>query len=247
VISRRAAMFGAAATLLLNRLSFVQDEDDTDWRRALRDAINNKSPFTLGRCLPPPDDVSWKEARAILDGAPLSRVNPYAIANYFVSSIPAKYQRAWPEPDPRHCTYANPVVVMFFLATTRQPDGDATPWCSAFVNWCLHRAGVPGTRDAGSQSFAVWGHQVWSKNDGPLPTSARTGDIAVFQDLSDPRFGHVCFFKQISTSRPMSIEVLGGNQLVGKKPNQLHLIDVATFRVDGNLELRSIRTTDGLR
>jgi uncharacterized protein (TIGR02594 family) len=245
MVPRRRVMFGAAASLVLHRFSWAQDENN-DWRSALEEAIRNKSPITLGHCFPPPTDPAWKEAHAILDASP-SNVTPYEIAMYFIHSVPPKYQQAWPEPDSRHCTNANPVVVMFFLATKRNPDGDITPWCSAFVNWCLRRAGVNGTKDAGSQSFADWGREVWSRSDGPLPTSARTGDVAVFQDLNKPGRGHVCFFIKISDKQPHSIEVIGGNQLVGAKPNQLHLIDIATFRVDTSLQLRSIRTTDGIR
>jgi len=111
-----------AASLFLNRLSLAQDEN-TDWESALKEAIRNKSPITLGHCLPPPTDPSWKEAHAILDGAP-KNVTPYEIAMYFIDSVPPKYQQAWPEPDFQHCTDANPVVVMFFLATNRKPDCD---------------------------------------------------------------------------------------------------------------------------
>jgi uncharacterized protein (TIGR02594 family) len=244
MISRRDVVFGSAAALLFRSLSFAQA--DSDWRKALQDAIDNNSPITLGRCLPPASDDSWKEAHAILDRAP-TNVTPFAIANYFIDSVPTKYQQAWPELDPKHCTYANPVIVMFFLATASTPQGDQTAWCSAFVNWCLDRSGIKGTGNAGSQSFGAWGREIWSASNGPLPTSAHAGDIAVFQDLAQPQRGHVCFFKRISEKSPMSIEVLGGNQLVGRKPEQLHLIDVATFRVDGNLRLRSVRSAQGLR
>ena len=104
--------------------------------------------------------------------------------------------------------------------------------------------------NASSQSFADfdWGQEVWRRSDSEaMPISAKTGDIAVFQRLSDPRHGHVCFFYKISEEQPKSIEVLGGNQIVMSGGHKVHLIDIKTLRIDGDLKLRSIRTTDGLR
>jgi uncharacterized protein (TIGR02594 family) len=248
VIPRREALYALLAFLLAPSRLSAQGQDD-DWKAALQDAISNKTTLTLGHKIPPPDDISWKEAHAILSGAPL-RGTPFAVANYFVNSIPTKYQQAWPEPDPNHPTYANPVIVLLFLATKTVPSGDTTAWCSAFVNWCLGRVGILGTKNASSQSFADlnWGREVWSRTDsGLMPISAKTGDIAIFQHLSDPRYGHVCFFQKISEDQPKSVEVLGGNQIVRSGRQKLHLIDVKTLRIDGDLQLRSIRTNDGLR
>jgi hypothetical protein len=80
-----------------------------------------------------------------------------------------------------------------------------------------------------------------------MPISAKTGDIAIFQRLSDPEHGHVCSFQKISEDQPKSIDVLGGNQIVRSGRQKVHLIDIKTLRVDGDLQLRSIRTHDGLR
>jgi uncharacterized protein (TIGR02594 family) len=246
MIPRRRAIFGALATLLTASTSRAQDDD---WQRALKDAIDNKNPVTLGHILPPPDDKSWKEAHAILSAAP-SKATPFEVARYFVTSVPTKYQQAWPEPDPQHPTFANPLIVLLFLATKTTPCGDVTAWCSAFVNWCLTRVGVVGTANANSQSFVEknWGEEVWSRTAASeMPTSAVTGDIAIFQDLSKPTQGHVCFFSKISNKQPKSIEVLGGNQIIKLGKDKIHLIDVTALRTDGNLQLRSIRTRKGLR
>jgi uncharacterized protein (TIGR02594 family) len=243
MISRRQAITGSLSTLFLSKASKAQDQD---WQKALAASIRNQDTVTLGHILPPPDDKSWKEAHDILSAAP-AHVAPYRIAEYFVKSVPEKYQQSWPEPNFSHPTFANPVIVLFFVATNLDPAGDTTAWCAAFANWCLQRAGIDGTMSAGSQSFKNWGRPVWSKGDGGMPTAAKLGDVAVFRRLSKPGFGHVCFFKQISTKQPSSIEVLGGNQIRGTGTNRVHLIDGDTMRVDGDLELYAIRTQEGLR
>jgi len=246
MISRREAIYGAFATLLASSTLSAQDDD---WQSALAEAIRNKSPLTLGRVLPPPNDVAWKEAHAILSSAPLTGT-PFEVAQYFVTSVAPKYQRAWPEPDPAHPTLANPLIVLFFLATHTTPSGDTTAWCSAFVNWCLARVGIRGTMNASSQSFADlgWGEEVWNRSNGePMPTTAKPGDLAIFQRLSDPQHGHICFFSKISEQQPKSIEVLGGNQILIVRGHKLHLIDITTLRIDGDLKLRCVRTKRGLR
>lgn len=34
---------------------------------------------------------------------------------------------------------------------------DAVPWCSAFMNWCVQRAGLVGTGDPAAKSWETWG------------------------------------------------------------------------------------------
>lgn len=214
MISRRDAIRKTISALMFSTLRMPQDQD---WRKALEASIRDKDTVTLGHVLPPPDDKSWKEAHDILSGAPVQAA-PYQIAEYFKSSVPEKYQRSWPEPNFSHPTYANPVIVLFFIATNLDPAGDTTAWCAAFANWCLQRARIAGTMSASSQSFRNWGQPVWSRADGGMPIAAKTGDIAVFRTRSRPGFGHVCFFKQISTKQPNSVEILGGNQIREKSP-----------------------------
>jgi uncharacterized protein (TIGR02594 family) len=249
MITRRNALTLIGASLAC--LGLCRGLDEEQWRRQLIDAINSHDPITLGHILPPPDDETWKKANAILNGAPTGVV-PIQVARYFVTSVPREYQRAWPEPDINHPTYANPMIVLFFLATTLKPSGDTTAWCSAFVNWCLQRSQVKGTNDAGSQSFINqnWGTEVWNKSERRMPTNAGEGDAAIFRHQSDPAHGHVAFFQRISVSKPKSIEVLGGNQIVGSGPGKIHLIDSRSMRIfgeDTDLELISIRTARGMR
>jgi uncharacterized protein (TIGR02594 family) len=74
---------------------------------------------------------------------------------------------------------------------------DETPWCSAFVNWCLKQAGITGTKSAWAQSFADWGKKI----------NPRIGAIVVFRWSSGS--GHVGFISDWDSS---GVNVLGGNQ-----------------------------------
>jgi uncharacterized protein (TIGR02594 family) len=196
---------------------------------------------TLGRRILPADDPAWGEAYKVLNSAPTG-VAPYQVAQYFKTSVPTKFQEAWPEAD------ANPIIVKFFWDMHDHPAGDTTPWCSAFVNWCLRRGGVKGTDDAGSQSFVNqnWGTEIWRKGGG-VPTAAATGDLAIFRHQSDPAHGHVAFFRQINQRESNVIDVLGGNQLERIGGRIVHLIDYRSMSMVGDLELISIRTMKGLR
>jgi uncharacterized protein (TIGR02594 family) len=52
---------------------------------------------------------------------------------------------------------ANSRILEYFGATTLRANTDEFPWCSAFVNWCLQHAGIPGTRSAAASSWRTWG------------------------------------------------------------------------------------------
>jgi uncharacterized protein (TIGR02594 family) len=95
---------------------------------------------------------------------------------------------------------SNPRVVEYLRSTSlghAMASDDATPWCSAFVNWCLERVGVVGTGSAAARSWLHWGQRL------ALP---RRGCIAVF---SRDGGGHVGFFIRYTSG---GILVLGGNQ-----------------------------------
>jgi uncharacterized protein (TIGR02594 family) len=84
---------------------------------------------------------------------------------------------------------------------------DETPWCSAFVNFCVEQAGFAGTDSASARSWLNWGR----KTDTPV-----TGCIAVFERGAPPS-GHVAFYVSQSADQ---IKVLGGNQ--GNKVSFAH-------------------------
>jgi uncharacterized protein (TIGR02594 family) len=75
---------------------------------------------------------------------------------------------------------------------------DETPWCSAFVNWCVERAGYEGTDSAWARSWLYWGQST---------ETPRKGTIVVFR--RDVNKGHVGFYLDESLRK---IEILGGNQ-----------------------------------
>lgn len=94
----------------------------------------------------------------------------------------------------------NPRVVEYLRSTTLgEPyrSNDETYWCSAFVNWCVEKAGYAGTDSAWAKNWAHWGKAI----DTP-----RRGCIAVFTRDSG---GHVGFYIGETDTE---VEVLGGNQ-----------------------------------
>ncbi|MBA5801147.1 CHAP domain-containing protein [Rhizobium changzhiense] len=242
--TRRTFLVQSALALVTT----VSARANDSWEALLKDAIGDANPITLGRIIPPASSPLWKEAHDQLDEA-RKGLRPYDIARYFVTSLPPKFQIAWPEPNPARPTLANPVIVLFFASTRTQPAGDKTPWCSAFVNWCLQNASpaILGTNSAASQSFVKnvgWGTEVWNKRDRWPPTAARRGDIAVFTNRSDPAHGHVAFFDRATPRQPHHVDVLGGNQF---NRDGLHTFNVKSLNIENELELVSIRTTIGLR
>lgn len=87
----------------------------------------------------------------------------------------------------------NPRIVEYHQSTTLHATNDETPWCSAFVNWCIQQAGLKGTQSASSGSWLHWGQEI----NQPCP-----GCIVICK-------GHVGFYYQEERGQ---ILLLGGNQ-----------------------------------
>lgn len=88
----------------------------------------------------------------------------------------------------------NPRIIGYLESTTY--DGritDEVYWCSAFVNWCITKAGFRGTNSAAAASWLTWGKKL----DRP-----RLGCVTVFDH-------HVGFYAGDAGDR---IRLLGGNQ-----------------------------------
>lgn len=77
----------------------------------------------------------------------------------------------WSAPAPH-----NPLIRRFLEETPMVATDDITPWCAAFVNFCIRRNGGPGSSSASSQSFLL---PAFRQTDAP-----REGDLAVFTCFS---------------------------------------------------------------
>jgi len=94
----------------------------------------------------------------------------------------------------------NPRIVEYLKSTdldSVSASKDSTFWCSAFVNWCVEKAGFAGSNSAWARSWLNWGRSV---------SRPRRGCIAVF---SRGTGGHVAFY--VDAQGP-DYRVLGGNQ-----------------------------------
>lgn len=95
----------------------------------------------------------------------------------------------------------HPRVLQYLQSCERLPAAlrasDATPWCSAFVNWCMEQVGIEGTNSAWARDWLHWGKRT---------TTPKRGDVVVFRRGQG---GHVGFYWSTTAT---AIQVLGGNQ-----------------------------------
>lgn len=163
---------------------------------------------------PTADDVL--KAFKIIWNYPKSAM-PLEVADYIrkesanISGSQGKFNKEWP-------SRANPLIVNFFAMTNTTPSGDVTPWCAAFVNFCLAAAGRTPTLSAASASFR--NHPSYPPTSDPKP-----GDLVVFQNVANSAQGHVAFFVDQSPDGSQ-ISILGGNQSDG--------INITPFRRNGS-------------
>lgn len=113
----------------------------------------------------------------------------------------------------------NPRIVEYHKCTSLRSDNDETPWCSAFVNWCLERSGIKGTNSAAARSFLDWGTVL----DEP-----REGCIVILKRGAPPS-GHVCFYAG-SDSDTAYFRGLGGNQSNSVKCSRQLVGDILGYR-----------------
>lgn len=148
------------------------------------------------------------------------------------------YAQEWP-------VRGNPIIMGFFDATgLRTPVGDVTPWCSAFVSWCIQRT-LP---DQAIGLTEAEKEKIWRYKDGAASASyrdwgdqleePRKGDLAVFK-LNDYQ-GHIGFVHAMDEK---IIWVLGGNQGAQDDRNGGE-VNIAAFsrRTKKALKLHSFRT-----
>ena len=96
----------------------------------------------------------------------------------------------------------NPRIIEYHATCTLKATNDETPWCSAFVNWCMVQAGFKGTANAAARSWLDW-------KAGCKIVAPRLGCVAVFSRGAKPWEGHVGFFADEDDNY---VRVLGGNQ-----------------------------------
>jgi uncharacterized protein (TIGR02594 family) len=99
----------------------------------------------------------------------------------------------------------NPRIQEYYAAVVgaKRAEGldDEVPWCSAFANWAVIQAGLPGTHSLAARSWLKWGKETVA----PFP-----GCVCVFwRDDPAGSKGHVAFYMGAAVN---SILVLGGNQ-----------------------------------
>lgn len=95
----------------------------------------------------------------------------------------------------------NEARILEYLATCGRFTDDETPWCSAFANWCVGRAGLAGTHKANARSWLEWGTSL---------TAPKLGCITVlWREARSSAKGHVGFFLENDKS---GVRLLGGNQ-----------------------------------
>ena len=193
------------------------------------------------------------KALQLILGAREHASSPYAVAKYFLQLVEKNpdgfpYNEEWP------VKRANPLIVAFFTMTNLVPEeGDQTPWCAAFVNFCLAVAGRQMTFSASSGTFRSFGSLERNK------FTAEPGDIVVFRKngkAGDMRSdgsgsGHVGFFVASEGDR---IRVLGGNQGSSERPRTTGMVSERSYRInteelpnnDNMLTLASVRAMDGI-
>jgi uncharacterized protein (TIGR02594 family) len=98
---------------------------------------------------------------------------------------------------------ANQFIVECLQTTSldrRDSLSDETPWCSAFINWCMIEAGYEGTGSAWARSWLDWGRE---------PEDAEFGQGVIVILERGANYGHVGFLADWDDDR---VKLLGGNQ-----------------------------------
>ncbi len=117
----------------------------------------------------------------------------------------------------------NPRIVEYLHSTNLGAplrNEDETAWCSAFVNWCIEKAGYEGTDSAWAKSWLNWGKEIKK----PV-----IGCIAVFTRESG---GHVGFYMGKTKT---AIRVFGGNQNDAVNVSSYPKSKLLGYRLPGNL------------
>jgi uncharacterized protein (TIGR02594 family) len=97
---------------------------------------------------------------------------------------------------------SNPRICEYLAAAGLAADPDETPWCSAFVNWCMGQAKIQGTGRANARSWLNWSDKCLA--------APRYGAVAVlWRERMNGAKGHVAFYVGENQGQ---LVLLGGNQ-----------------------------------
>ncbi len=89
---------------------------------------------------------------------------------------------------------SNQRIVQYHGSTDMGEAPDEVPWCSSFVNWCMAKAGLHGTRSAAARSWDTWGNSTGMRF-GAVVTFPRTGGsgrhVALVAGFTDTMVFHL--------------------------------------------------------
>jgi uncharacterized protein (TIGR02594 family) len=98
-------------------------------------------------------------------------------------------------------------VLEMYAAAGKPQASDEVAWCSAFIAWCLKKAGLPHSGSLMARSYTKYGIKQDKKKRIPR------GAICVWPRGNDPVYGHVNFCLD---DDGQTITCIGGNQENGK-------------------------------
>jgi hypothetical protein len=227
------------------------------------------SPQQLGTA--EPNDTQKRIAAEIIANAPKG-VEPYKVAMFFRDIGQGVFGPEWQPYARGWATIYNPLIIEFFRATKTNPlasenNGDNTPWCAAFLNWCIAR-GLSrdgsitdailrnGTLSASSGSFRCWESEAAKPTTiGPpivLDGGPKAGDVIVWAQNGTVRpcqpgrlqvgSGHVAFY--LGSGGNGGLLEVGGNQHEAGHSAVTRKSEPGSF---GDVKLLTVRTASFLR
>ena len=102
---------------------------------------------------------------------------------------------------------ANPAVLAMLRLDDTWPEGDETPWCSAFVNYVAWLLRLPRSKSLAARSWLSVGDVVPLVGTmQPTCAAVRGFDVVILERGAG---GHVGFFSAFEQDR---VWLLGGNQ-----------------------------------
>lgn len=129
----------------------------------------------------------------------------------------------------------NPRILEYHQATSLRATADEVPWCAAFVNWVLSKAGIVGTNSAQARSFLTWGLR--------LP-ALRKGAIVVFKRGTKEWQGHVGFADQWDDKH---VWIVSGNRADGVQLDAYPLSDILDIRWPKSIyNSKTVKASGGL-